>query len=488
MTSDAPGPATSDAPAPATAEARRRLHHGAVVVDGLRSTMQLFAGVVIVAVVRGTPPGLAFLLALLSIAAGLGLGYARWRKTTYWLQDAALHFRSGIFTPDEKIVPRARVQAVDTATGPLQRLFGVVEVRVQVPGASDADEIVLAAVTHEEAARLRLALGQPAPAAPAERVVLGMRGLLLAALTGPQISVAISAVAGLYALLHNVVDIERDGEGLLSRLDSPGTIALAVAALLVAAYVLSFLGAIVLFAGFVVERDDRVLRIRSGLLARRAISIPLERIDGVVIVEGLARGPFGLAALRLESAAHGGEKAAGRTLLPLVRGHEAESVIARLVPALALEPGQLERPPRRSLRRFVFGPALAGGLAGATAALFVASAAWPAIPLLALAGALTGLRAHRACGTRLAGDVVVVREARLARRTLLARRRRLQEHSLSHTPLQARAALRDLRITVGSGGEGRARHLEQATAEALFSALRRSASAGPTPPPARPAV
>jgi len=468
-----------------TSEAPRRLHHAAVVVEAVRSTMQLFAGVVIVAVVRGTPPGWAFLLALGSIAVGLGFGYARWNATSYWLDDGALHLRSGIFTPDEKIVPRARVQAVDTATGPLQRLFGVVEVRVQVPGAADQDEIVLAAVTHEEAARLRVALGQPAPAAPADRVVLGMRGLLLAALTGPQISVAISAVAGAYALLHNAFDFEEDGEGLLSRLDSPGTIALAVGAVLLAAYVLSFLGAIVVFAGFEVERDARVLRIRSGLLARRAISIPLERVDGVVIVEGLARGPLGLAALRLESAAHGGQQAAGRTLLPLVRRSEAESVIARLVPGLAVAPGELERPPPRSLRRFMLPPALGGALVGALPAIVLTAAAWPAVPVLTLAGGLIGLRAHRACGVRLAGEVVVVREARLARRTLLARRRRLQEHSLSHTPLQARAALRDLCVTVGSGGEGRARHLEQGTAEALFGALRRGTSGGPpaSPPP-----
>ena len=467
-----------------TSEAPRRLHHGAVVVDGLRSTMQLFAGVLVVAVVRGTPPGLTFLLALAGIAAGIGLGYARWRRTAYWLHDGALHFRAGILTPDEKIVPRARVQSVDTATGPLQRLFGVVELRVQVAGAADEDEIVLAAVAHEEAARLRLALGQAAPAAPDERIVLGMRRLLLAALTGPQISVALSAVAGVFALLDNVVDVAKDGEGLLARLDGAGAIALAVGGLLAAAYVLSFLAAIIVFAGFEVERDARVLRIRSGLLARRSISIPLERVDGVVIVEGLARGPLGLAALRLESAAHGGERAAGRTLLPLVRRGEAEPVIARLVPELALAPGELQRAPRRALRRFVLAPALAGALAGAVAALALAPAVWPAAPALALAGALAGLRAHRASGVRLAGAVVVVREARLARRTLLARRRRLQEHSLSRTPLQARAALADLRVTVGSGGQGRARQLERATAEAVWEALRRAPAALPPPPPA----
>ena len=61
---------------------------------------------------------------------------------------------------------------------------------------------------------------------------------------------------------------------------------------------------------------------------------------------------------------------------------------------------------------------------------------------------------------RMAGNVVVVREVRIARRTLLARRHRLQEHALVRTRLQARASLADLRVTVGSGGSGRARHLE----------------------------
>ena len=456
-----------------TSDEPRRLHPAAIVAEALRSALQLVAGLVLVAIVRGGSPGTAALFALAGIAAGVALGYARWRTTTYWLDDVSLHHRSGVFTPDERVVPRSRVQAVDTSTGLVQRMFGVLELRVQVPGASDEDEVVLPAVTSAEAARLRRELGQPEPAAPDARVTLGLADLLLAAATGPQISAAVSAVAGAYALLDNVVDVQ-DGEGLLARLDSPGEIAAAVAVLLAAGYVLSFVAAIVVFAGFEVERDAQVLRIRRGLLARRALSIPLPRIDGVVIVEGLLRAPFGLAALRLESAAHGGERAAGRTLLPLVRRREAEAVVARLIPSLAVEPGALERPPARALRRFVLLPAVAGALAGAAATLALRGA-WPAIALLALAGAAIGLRAHRAAGIRLAGDVVVVREARLARRTLLARRRRLQQHALARTPLQRRAGLADLTVTVGSGGSGRARHLESATAQ---TSLRPAAAVG----------
>jgi putative membrane protein len=478
----APAPATGPAPvAPPPAmhphgpDAPRRLHRAAIVVEAVGSALRLVGGFVLVAIVRAGTPGTAAALALVGIGVSVLIGYVQWRATTYWLDDVALHYRSGVFTPDERVVPRARVQAVDTATGPLQRVFGVLELRVQVPGASDEDEVVLSAVTPAESERLRIELGQAAPAAPDDRVVLGLRGLLLAALTGPQISAAVSAVAGVFALAENVLDVQ-DGEGLLASLDTPGAVAIAVAVVLLGGYVLSFLAAIVAFAGFEAERDAQVLRIRRGLFARRALSIPLQRVDGVVIVEGLLRSPLGLAALRLEIVAHGTERAAGRTLMPLVLRADAEAVIARLIPALAVGPGDLQHPPRRALRRFVLTPALAGVAGGLAAALVLAPGWWPAALAPAALGALIGLRAYRAAAVRLDGDVVVVREARLARRTLLARRHRLQEHAVARTLLQARADLADLSVTIGSGGGGRARHLEAATAEAAFAALRRPAS------------
>jgi putative membrane protein len=446
------------------------LHPAAIVVDAVGASLRLVGSIVVVSLIGSGSPTTALTIGAAGIALSVVGAWVSWRKTTYWLDDVALHLRTGIFTPDERIVPRTRVQAVDTGAGPVQRLFGVVELRVQTPGAADEDEIVLSAVTHAEAVRLRSALGQPEPAAPDERVRLGIADLLLAALTGPQISAAVSAVAGAYALFDNVVDVS-DGESLLARLDTLQEIVLAVTGALAAAYALSFAGAIVAFAGFEAERDRQVLRIRRGLLARRAQSVPLARIDGIVIVEGLLRGPLGLATLRIETAAYGGERAAGRTLLPLVRRRDAEAIIARLVPSLAIEPGALERPPRRALRRFVLEPAIVGALVGGGVALAF-PAAWPAAPALALAGAVDGVRDYRAAGVRIAGEIVVVRETRVARRTLLARRQRLQEHELARTPLQERARLADLSITVGSGGSGRARHLEAATAEAAFAALR----------------
>ncbi|MDQ3676319.1 MAG: PH domain-containing protein [Actinomycetota bacterium] len=455
-----------------TSDVPRHLHYAAIAVEAVGSALQLAAAAALVAVVRGGTPGTAAALALLGIVISAVIAYVRWRATTYWLDDVALHYRSGVFTPDERVVPRTRVQALDTATGPLQRIFGVVEVRVQVPGAEDEDEIVLAAVTSEEISRLRRELGQAEPAAPDVRVTLGSRDLLLAAITSPQISVAVSAVAGVFAFFNEVVDLSA-GESLVDRLDAPGEIALAAAIILAGGYVVSFVAGLVVFAGFEAERDAQVLRIRRGLLARRALSIPLQRVDGVVILEGLLRGPLGLAALRLESVAHGSEGASGRTLLPLVRRRDAEAVISRLIPLLAIEPGTLERPPRRALRQFVLVPAAQWGILAAVVALLWLPAAWPVAAPLAAIAAVLGFRSYRAAGLRLAGDVVVVRETRLARRTLIARRHRLQQHELEQTVLQQRARLADLSVTVGSGGRSTAQYLESGTAQTAFERLRR---------------
>ena len=131
----------------------------------------------------------------------------------------------------------------------------------------------------------------------------------------------------------------------------------------------------------------------------------------------------------------------------------------------------LEPPPARARRRYALPPALAGAVLGAILTAVV-PAAWPAVLLLALLGAAEGLLRHRSAGWRDDGRRLVVRGRVLARRTLLARVDRLQEHGLRASPMQRRARLADFEASVGSGRTGRVRHLEAGVAGALFERLR----------------
>ena len=146
---------------------------------------------------------------------------------------------------------------------------------------------MLRAVSDLAAHELRGVAGLPDPEAvelPEWR--LGLGGLLVTAVTAPQIGVILPVVGGLAAAFDDVLFGRRSGERLIDRLPGDvGGILLTVAALAGAAFVISFLGAIVAFSGFVLVRDGERLRIRRGLLQRRAASIPLARVHAVDVVE-----------------------------------------------------------------------------------------------------------------------------------------------------------------------------------------------------------
>ena len=448
----------------------RRPHPAGIAIEAVRSLREA-AFPLLIAVVVGAgsdDPTRAIAFGALGLVIVVAGGLARWWTTTWSLDATALRLRSGLLSRDETVIPRSRISSLDTVQGPLQRLFGVLELRVQTPGGGRHAEIALRAVSRRDAEELRHELGHVAgpEAIPDARLRLGLGGLVVAALTSPQLGVLVPVAGGIGAVAQDLLEPVTPStfNGLPDTVG--GWIALAAAVLLLA-WLLSFAGAVVAFAGFDVLREGDRLRIRSGLLARRAATLPLGRVQGVRIVEGLLREPFGLAALRVETAGYAGQAAVTQTLFPLVRRRDAATLLAALVPALAAALEPLAPAPARARRSYLTAPLLAS----AAAALFIAfvvPAAWPAIPpLLAIAGGLGELR-FRAAGWRFAGGCVVLRSRRIARTTLVASTRRLQARGTRQTALQRRRRLADFTVAVGSRRRARVRHLDAGVATRLL--------------------
>ncbi|HEV2769658.1 MAG TPA: PH domain-containing protein [Solirubrobacteraceae bacterium] len=450
----------------------RRLHPAGIALEILKAAREVLVPLVVVILIGSSGGGFPTALAAVGVLVAAGGGWLRWRSTTYRLRDQTLILRTGIFSPGETSVPLSRISSVDTEQGPIQRLFGVLEVLVQTAGGGAEPEITLGAVAREEVDALRAALGHPEttrdePPAALRRLSGGQ--LLVAALTAPQLGVLVPVVAGVGAVADDLVGERVDGDLLDLLPRAPGALALLALAVVAGTLAVSVLGAVVAFSGFTVERDGQRLRIRRGLLQRRAVSIPLARVHAVRVVEGVLRRPFGLASLRVETVGHRQEPAAVRTLFPLLPAGHAADLIAELVPALTAPLAPLEPPPRRALRRYLAPPLALGALAGAVPA---AVGAWWALPVLSALGALEGVGRFRAAGWRLGDGRLVLRSRMLARHTLVARAARLQEHALSQSPLQRRAGLADLAVAVGSGRRQRVAHLEESVAREVFERLR----------------
>jgi len=460
---------------PEPLRAPRRMHLAGILVEALRSLREMAIPLVIAIVVgagAGSSRGLIY--GLVGLVLVIVTGLVRWYTTSWSLDGNALHLRTGLLSRNEKVIPRERISSLDTTQGPLQRIFGVLELRVQTPGGGRHAEIVLRAVSRRNAETLRRALGHAAEAAPTPdaRLRLSPGTLLVAALTAPQLGVLLPIVGGIAAAGQDVMgDVsQRTFDGLP---DTAGQWLLVAAGVIALAWLLSIAGAVVTFAGFEVVRDGDRLRIRSGLFARRAATLPLSRVQGVRMVEGLLREPFGLATLRVETAGYAGQGAVTQTLFPLVRRRDAAAVIDRLVPALAGSLDALQPAPARARRSYLIGPVLVAIAVSAVLAL-VWREGWPAIPVLLLSAAGLGDLRFRAAGWRLDDGRVVLRSRDIGRSTLVASTRRLQEHGTRQTPLQRRRRLADVTVAVGSRRRARVRHLEAATAHRLLGLLRPS--------------
>jgi len=480
----------------------RRLHRAAIGAEALDGLRQLALPILIVAVLGGGLSTEALVRAVALGLAGLVLSVIvaaiQWQTTRWRLDAGSVRLRRGVLSESITAIALERVQAVDTVRGPVQRLFGAVELHVQSAGGGKAGEIVLKAVSPAEAEELREAvraasgeaaagpdldalleasperpagLVAPPPAAPARTAWRLRTGpLLVAALTSGSLGVLVPVVAAASQVVDDVLGRE-DAERLLP--STPAEAALLAGAVLAFAWVLSVLGTIVAFAGFAVAREGGRLRIRRGIVERREASVPVARVHAVRVIESPLREPLGFAQVRVETAGYADEPATAQTLLPLVRRGEVARVLGELLPELELPAEaltRLERPPRRALRRQLAGPV---GLALFVAAVAVAVAGTPgaAALVLVLPAAALGVARHRAAGWRLRDDRVVLRSRRFARTTAVADARRLQAVRSSASPVQRRGRLATLRVDVSSGRALRVEDLEQATVDDLLGRL-----------------
>ncbi len=460
----------------------QRLHPAAFLVHAAETMAGALLPAAVIIVLNGPSLSTGTFYAVLGIGASLLAGYIRWRTTRYWWTDTSLHFRSGVFSPDEKVIPIVRISAVDDAQGIVQRLFGVLALHVQTAGGSADGEIVLRAVSRADAAALRAVLrhgDEPEHAEPAVgEWALTRGGLLMAALTGPQLGVVLPAIGAALATGGNLLN-EGDADAITRLLpDSAHMWVLLGIASVALVLLASLLGAIVGFGGFRVRREPQRLRIRRGIVERRGASVAAERIHAVRVVEGALRRPFGLCAIRMELAGYASEPAVAQTLIPLCRRSDAEGILARLLPELPLpDERAAQRPPRRALRRYVTVPAVAGVLAGVLFAVAAREAGGPALSWLApvalgALGALLGRVRYGAAAWWLDAGIAATRHhGLLARTTIVARAARTQSRALAESVTQRRARLASVRFTVASGARGRVAHLERPTAVTLFAQL-----------------
>jgi putative membrane protein len=424
----------------------QRLHPAAIGVWMADGVARLGLGLVPLLALEGR--GRLLLVGLL--VGGLVAPALRWQRFTYGIEEGALVTAGGVLARRRRVIPLARIQSVDIVQKLRHRVFGVVELRIEVAGGSGT-EAALVALTPSEAERVRtrlLATETHPPDGGAHPVLARMatRDLLLAGVTGGRVAV----VAVLLGYLQEFI-AEDTVPSLLGRVESlgPSAIVLAlgsVVAFLLIAAAISLAATVLMYWDFTLEHHGDRLVTTRGLLERRRSFVPLHRIQAVHLHENLIRRALGLGTLSVTVAGYAGPREEQRetsVLLPIGSKTEALELGRKVIGAARFDSGDLDAAPRAALWRRLIVNAIVVALI--TGSLVVVSGPRGALGLLGLA--LAGLVARaswRSLGHLVDGHHVVVRSGVLVRKTSVMLLDNVQDLSLKASPLQRVSGLASL--------------------------------------------
>jgi membrane protein YdbS with pleckstrin-like domain len=93
-------------------------------------------------IVVDLPPLVPVAVFVLALALGVGHALLRYRLWRYEVREDSLYLERGVFTRVRTVVPFVRIQHVDSARGPVERLGGLASTVVYTAGSRGADVTV----------------------------------------------------------------------------------------------------------------------------------------------------------------------------------------------------------------------------------------------------------------------------------------------------------------------------------------------------------
>lgn len=423
------------------------------------------------------------LLLLMSVGTVATL-LIRYFTFSYRIEGGDLITKEGIFERTERHIPLEQIQEIRIEQSVLQRLFDVVEAKIETASGQGA-EASLSVLSRAEAERLRQAALSRATArragaaaiadsGPTERTIirqLTLSDLILAGLTSNHLLSAAALFGALWAFADDLLPdsiYQRAGvvfgramQQLLTQGAQAAVIAglVIIILLMVAGTIFSVIGTIILFYGFTLSRSGEDLNRAWGLLTRRASSLPRRRIQALEIEEGLLRRLFGLAALRADIAGgkreHEDDNQGRDVLLPILKRAELAQLLPSFFPDLEADRVEWKQVSRLAIRRGT----IKGGIicAFAAAGLFIYSQTpgsfWPLalIPLIYW----TNVRRYRFLGYATGEQYFRTRRGGLRRTTHIVPISKAQVIEIRQTPFDRRLGLSSLRIdTAGQAYTG----------------------------------
>lgn len=450
----------------------KRLHPIAAVISFLKGLKEAILPLIVLLFVGRGDSGFGlwqFAIFFIFILISLLSGILRWLRYTYRVEEGELRIESGLFVKKKRYIPFERIQSLDFSEGVLQRPFGLVKVKVETASSSSSEaEVVLTAIKKSEALAIQELLTSnkhseklegPDPKQPVDEVIYKMTPtqLLILASTSGGAGVVISGAFAFFLQFDELIPYDlvvKQFKGLVA--NGVMFVSLVIFLGLLLAWVVSVVGTIIKYADFTVKKVEDDLIISRGLLEKRQLTVPLSRVQGIMIKENIIRQPFGLCSVFLESASGSLEKndSSKALILPIIKKKEVALILSRYFEDYLFTPNIVPAP-KRALRRYMFRSLIFPVLIIVIALIFFRP--WGYLTLLLIPiSAFWAYLCYKDAGWSLYGQQLTLTFRGLVKNTIFMKKSKIQSLTMWSSLFQDKKSLASIEASIisGLGGSG----------------------------------
>lgn len=478
-----------------------RLHPVSAIITSVKALKSMILPIAIIIISNGFNFSLNFrsdhffetilLFGVWGVAALLALvgGIIKWRTFVYWFEDGELRVTYGLFVKKKRYIPFERIQSLNYNEGVFHRIFGLVKVQVETAGSKGGKpEVELTAIRKAAADVIELemrhakneAVQQQDQMQVVEEAIptpmiyhMSMRDLLVLATTSGGIGVVLSGLAAVASQFSDIIPYETVFHELADFVKIGAfLVALTVMVVLIVAWIVSVVITLINYYDYTVRIEEEKLIITKGLLEKKRITLPLNRIQAIRIVENPLRQLTGYATVVVESAGGNGENGNDKkiTLFPLIKKPDCMQTLEQLFPEMNWQP-TFTRSPKRArpffyrIDFFWLFPIIGASI------YFFYPYGLLSLLLIPLT-MLLGIWQHKTAGYQIDGKQLAMQYRVFSRITLIMEKKRIQSIESTQSYFQKRKNVMSVKATVMSGATGTTgsvSSLEQQDAETILT-------------------
>jgi putative membrane protein len=412
-------------------------------------------------------------------------GIVKWLRFTYRLEDGELRIEYGLLVKKKRYIPFERIQSLNFSEGILQRPFGLVKVIIETAGSNLHEaEAELTAIKKSEAVLLQRTIAEAKNFEKKQiyevqngvkeirHYKISTRELLIISASSGGIGVIFSAVLAFLSQLDNFIPYKKifnevgtfihGGVFIISTLIILG---------LLIAWLVSIFATFLKYSGFTISEEDNDLIITRGLLERRKITIPLNRIQAIRVSEHPLQQLFGYVSVFIESAGGNLEDKESRNivLLPMVKRKDFPTIVTPFLKDYHFQV-ELLKAPLNSRINYVFREILKVIPLIIILIIIFKTYGLFSLCLLLYPLVISHFRYH-AAGWNIHQQQLTLRYRSFLKHTVYMKKNRIQSIEKSTTWFQRRKQLASIHSTVKSTGVGRTavvRHLKDSDINAIY--------------------